>query len=816
MGKVIKKEFVKSELPKRKRCAGLLTIEEYKILRKHFGFVSSSFVPNINLCFELWVKDGLINPLIITSAESETIISSYSKRKKKVFLDYILLNMVFDRIDINREFIEKYIYTEGFIGLGRFEALCYLYDVLKPSELPNINYIKENKNKWFIISIVSFYKWDALDEETIVVQLLYYYRLHSNRARNLGKRFNEFTQLFYPVFKEYNLMSEKDNVIEYLSKRWANKPIDIVEDVRFFFNNKMGSYTNTEFYDVCTKFIEECLFKKIYDPKRIKVIITHWSQLTGICVEHNITKISEINVQHRDFFALVNISQSHGKFQSIRDILKFYNDVLFEGYDNQKIISLFSSSKLPRKPTNVNHTGIMETGIKALISSVGSEIIQSRLNRFSKLKESEKIHFIHVRLIWLVMLTGARVGEICNLKLDDIKRSFDYKEPYILIKTLKGNNDRAFELHRGEKIGEDRYEFDLIHFEIIKESIEAADNMYHGLEVKDRFLFPNRKNGKTGVASVYSRLIEIQLKNGIVCGSHYDVLNRELYEGMPYLQGKWEKRKALFTTHDLRHAKINWLLLHGGLNKYEIQDYIGHKNINSQDEYQKSTAMMFKVAKMMEEHNHYGAKNELVTPNYQVIDKEVNRKEYVLLKDIDEYLSEFEKRHDRIEIRDAEAYIDKNTACEVIISCSATGISCLGCNDFRAGQYSEEKIDNISRILVEQIKAIDYQINNINRFKRSMISKRGKVILKNALLSLVSRFESIEVAKGITLISNKTGFGMEEARADKFTYHLMLKYRQSDLDKEIIKHIKGLKKNGKFEDINLLLYRSKINRVVFK
>lgn len=147
MGKVIKKEFVKSELPKRKRCAGLLTIEEYKILRKHFGFVSSSFVPNINLCFESWVKDGLINPLILTSVESETIISSYSKGKKKLFLDYILLNMIFDRIDINREFIEKYIYTEGFIGVGRFEALCYLYDLLKPSELPDINYIKENKNK---------------------------------------------------------------------------------------------------------------------------------------------------------------------------------------------------------------------------------------------------------------------------------------------------------------------------------------------------------------------------------------------------------------------------------------------------------------------------------------------------------------------------------------------------------------------------------------------------------------------------------------------------------------------------------------------
>lgn len=97
-----------------------------------------------------------------------------------------------------------------------------------------------------------------------------------------------------------------------------------------------------------------------------------------------------------------------------------------------------------------------------------------------------------------------------------------------------------------------------------------------------------------------------------------------------------------------------------------------------------------------------------------------------------------------------------------------------------------------------------------------MISKRGKVILENALLSLVSRFESIEAAKEITLISNKTGFGLEEARADKFIYHLMLKYRQSDLDKEIIKHIKGLKKNGEFEDINLLLYRSKTNRVVFK
>jgi len=176
---------------------------------------------------------------------------------------------------------------------------------------------------------------------------------------------------------------------------------------------------------------------------------------------------------------------------------------------------------------------------------------------------------------------------------------------------------------------------------------------------------------------------------------------------MPELKKKLEAQTGLFSPHDIRHGNLNWLLLHGRLNKYEVKDFIGHTSVHSQDEYEKSTSVMYQVAKMMEVNEHYGAKNSIVLPKKTTLKEDINREEFLLANDVEEYLYSVDNNLNNIEKRDAEEYIDKETECSVLVSCSATGITCLGCEDFRAGVYNEQKMNNVTKIIVEQINIME-------------------------------------------------------------------------------------------------------------
>lgn len=801
----------------------LLTLSEYKELRLKFGFREKCIkIGEIENNFSTWYENKLISINEINLVKFYQYYkgkNTLDGQRERIFcIDYILMNMIFEKINLNRNFVIENVLTKNAKVMGRLNLLSYMYNQKKPEEFPDISELKQMKNKWFAISLVLFNSSiNNFNDKDITDELFFYYKLHSNRARDLAERFKEFAKLFYLPLVKLTAMDRKENIIEYLFDVWLGRPLSDVDDIWRFLHSKLDYAKKTEFYDVIYNFVNECISKNLMDSTKLKTTISDWERLTNLCLRYNVKFVKDIKKLHRDEFIRENIEKikMEGTFNSIRKILEFYNDIVLDDeIDAQDLIYYFSVKHLPKRPKNINHVGLMETGLKALISSLGSEIIKSRTKSILEMNSYEIGDFFIVRLIWVTMITGARVSEVANLLLNDVKNTLEYNEPYIKLNTLKDNNDREIVLSRGEKLDEERYELDVIHIDIIKETVEVSQLLYSELDLEVKYLFPNFKLSKYDNTSVYLKIKKIQQMNGIVCGSHYDILSREIYESFSYLNKKLIDKRELFTTHDLRHGNINWMLLHGGLSRYEIQDYIGHRNISSQEDYERTNATMLKVAEMMEVNDHYGAKNELVSPNYIKIDDNIDRSKLLLNKDIEEYLMNFELGKINIHQIKAEQYIDQNTDCNVIISCSASGMSCLACKDFDAGSYSQEKLDNITIILSRHINTINEQIEKINKNKRSLLTKKGETLLVNAISSLIDRFVILEDAKKVTLVSPEQGFGIEEKDAQKIINHLLRKNRNNDLDAEFVKKLKTMKIEGKI-NFDLTFYRTVNNRRIF-
>ena len=476
----------------------LLSLTEYKSLRKEFDF-SDKYIKNneIENNFNAWHDNKLI---LANEINFERFKKYFEDKKTKndkrnhiFFVDYIILNMAFNKIKVEQDFIVKNVFTKNAKVRGRLEVLYSMYNQRKPNELPNISEIKHMKNRWFAISLVLFHSLiDRLTEKNITDYLFYYYKLHSERARDLTERFREFAILFYPYLLENKIMDKKDNIVEYLHILWAGKPLTDVEDMWRHFNSKFHIYKNTEFYNVMYEFSNECIQKNLMPLKRIKVVISDWERLTNLCHRYDVKLIKEIKTFHRDEFIQEYIDKIKMKatFNSIRRVLEFYNDIITgDELDAQQIIYNFSSKHLPKRPEDINHVGLMETGLKALISSVGSEIIQSRSKPIEEMNSTEIKNFFLVRLIWIIMITGSRVNEVANLLLNDVKNALEYNEPYIKLQTLKNNNDREVVLLRGKKLDENIYELDVIHIDILKETIAASEMIYSGFDLEQKYLF---------------------------------------------------------------------------------------------------------------------------------------------------------------------------------------------------------------------------------------------------------------------------------------------------------------------------------------
>lgn len=804
---------------------GLLNLEEYEgIYKKIFNFKEPVGKQTFRGYYNMWNRDGLLiqeKTIVVYNS----IAPTWQLDKRQRFIDYILVNYYFNRIHIDQEFFETNIFKiMGQVVADRVNLLNAMYERRKPSNFPLLNAVEEKRHQMFLIGIVLWNEWEELDEDKLIQILFYYYKLFLNginKVVRIKQKLIEFITILYPIFIEYGKMQQRDNIFQFLMNKWRGTPVELNEKILSHFYKKMEDYSDTEFYGVCKAFVEECIETNMYSYETIRTTVSEWSDLTGFCFEVDVKYINKLDSEIRDMFVLENTHKDMASiFSGIRQVLKFYNDILFrENVDNQQLIALFSEKNIIKKPKNVNLVGSMSTGINALISSVGSEIMQSRMKPFSDMSLNEQNNFFIDRAIWMIMATGCRSVEIRKLKLDDIKRSLIYKSPYIQLITAKGNNDREIELFRGEELEEGKYEYDFVHYDILWETILASELRYGSLESMNiRYLYPNSLFNVFDRSNLTKRLNEIQQKNGIVCGSHYDIRSRDFYESMEILRSKAQNNEALFTVHDIRHGNINFLLLHGGLNRYEVQEYIGHNSIKSQEEYEKSTSVMYEVYHLMLDNGHYGAENRLVPSYFKPISDEIDREQLLLFNNVNKYLNDLDESKETFSVSEAEDFIDKNTNCEVSISCSATGITCLGCEDFRAGEFSTVKMDNIAAIISKEYLNIDLEIAKINKHKRTLISLKGKKLLFRAIDSLIKRFNMLLEAKETTLISATTGFGMTEEKAEKFMRHYRKLNRKIELDPVVIKWIKDLKKQGEgeFNNFDITAYRSVRNQKVFR
>ncbi|MBD8069301.1 hypothetical protein [Bacillus sp. PS06] len=753
----------------------------------------------------------------------------YNTAKKGIVYDYIFFNMVFGGLPIDRKFIEERVYKNR-----RRDKVFRLYDYYKPDYLPNMDINLHDRLKLFLATIWVFYNSDNLDDEIVLVEL----KNHLGGSRmfaywGLKKPLIEVTKEFIeylaPFLIKNGFLDKRENQLDYLYTHLHGQKTSLSKEDGIWakFEEKMTPYKNSEFYSTFYHYVKEKMDKKTLNIVSLDKYITYWSRLVHITVAEGGTNIRAINSKIRDTYIWEygENSSLRADMDCFRNVLKFYNEQTFEeNYKEYFDISIFSQDHLAKRSFDAKHNSFMDEAEDALIASIGSELLKTS-SSFEKLNTRKKQIFFLSRIIWLKLLTGARISEILDLDLDKIKSSISYKTPYIMITTLKDNPDREFILERGKPLEKGNFELDCIHVDIINQTIEAAEKMYLGIKIKKdkkRYLFPSETLTEISYDSVKYYFKNVQERNAIICGSHYDIMSRDVYESIPDMKLKLENRRALFSLHEIRDMFINRLLLHGMTNAYEIRDEVGHGAVESQETYKQAPHGMMQVANFMEENGHYGAQNKLISPLSFKVESGVDRKDIVLAPKVENYLNELENSNSEIynvltiPYDQASNFIDTKTICETRLSCGDTGFGCLGCKSFVSGTATHDALLNVGAILAHQFKTIDYEINRLN--EKRLYKKSTFEIFQRLLKSILVRFEGIQLAKERTL-TNPNNFSWDEGKADKYILNISKRVRKSDFCKEVVSYINDLIKRKKLDEyiiLRLHLLTSKTNRKVFK
>ncbi|MEY8757770.1 hypothetical protein AB9M93_25310 [Peribacillus frigoritolerans] len=816
----------------------LLSYDEFLHIRKRVGnSVTGSYIKGIKFEFNRWFNAPIITPDIFykkyLNGEFDRNIKNW-KWESRFIKEYILVNMLWNRITFDKEFIKGQTMRTGLPA--RMNYLQFHYKLTKPDFLPSYNEIKWKSNTFFAFELSLFYKKEDLSDEVILNCLMDSYS--KANYENLEEKFKDFSIIFYPIFVKHSLMKERSNIFEYLYKKRNNNPLNDEEKVWNYFDQKMKALQDTEFHIVGRSFVEECLSKKSLHISSIKQAILAWGTLTDICLLDTIepcTSVKEINGYHRDCLIDIYGDGIKSCISFIRKVLSHYNS----NYVKDKMyfdIDLFKYADLPSKVVENSKVQLMETGMGALCSAIYEAILFSRKKHFKEMAQRERTFFYTVRILWFTCIYAGRISEILKLKLIDVENSVKYKKPYILINTLKDSHNRPIEIDRGEKLDNfaNKHEYDWLHYDILKETISASKFVFHQLDsvVDTKYLFPGiqiHQHISSGTISNFYR--NIQIKNGIVAGSSYDIRNRELYLYHPHL--KKLLGDPLFKIHNFRHFTVEILRKYALLTKEEITRFYGWKSSNTENSYGEYSKAGFKVFKVLEREGHIDASNKLVSSTIKrEISSDVNRAELADIEDLERHFHDVDSGN-FINIDDANKHIDENTDCQTEIACGDTGIRCTGCEHFRTGEETTMKKDAIAFIMEDAYKKIDQEIQNLNLDKKDLLkkSKGSKKLLVDAFVSILIRFEEIEATKNTSLLSKQQGFGWSEATANRFLMPLFKKIRKTDLDKLLINRIKELRSDGYFEDrieelrgegdfnsfdIKISLYRNIENKVVFR
>lgn len=801
-----------------KQVKGLLSLEELFEYRAELGLPSGdNEIRRTKKELQRIEELGFLseNKLVKKYLEGNLNIDTYNWRHngRRYLWDYLLINMYAGRMPFNKTIINDAIFS--FTGVtSRFNILIEFYNNRKPSYLPSLLELTHRDHKQFLINLVIFNEINT--EEKLLAELFNVYRGNTVQIKQLNAKITEFASLIYPCLVNGGIMAPKGDIINYLYNKYHNVETLTEEQKLWNYLTKQFNeeHKHSEFYTVCKLFVEDCLNHSLYQYATIRPTIYHWFQLTDICIKEGIKKIDEITSYHRVLYiktfegtSLIN------DFMDIRKVIEFYNITFNKTVD----LNLFSYKHANTFISDVKHVTLMESGFNALVGILASHIMKTRHKPFRLMHMGEKHLFFTCRLIWVVILTGARKTEITELKLNIVMNSMDFKSPYLIIFTRKGSKDREYKIERGKYIQDGEYEYDFITYDIFTELIEAAKEVYGKIAVENQFLFPSIRTFSALDRSITEYFRRIQLENGIICGSSYDILNHDLYASYPVMSEKLNSPTPLFTLHDLRHINVDKLLVQGKLNRFETAKEIGWQNINSQDHYSKTYKTMFQISQQLEENGHYSAENELVSPNYTELHKE-DSVELTNTEDLNEYLDSLENRNIYLPPQEANDFIDSNTQCKPKVKlgfwCGETGISCTGCGNFESGELTVFKLERVGALIEIEYKSIDYLIDNLNNTK-NITSKKHIELLHQYVTEIIERFERVNNTKEITLLSTKN-FGMAEKDADRFIGIILRNTRNKDIDKKIIDYIKDLRKKDKLSIMNIELYRTSQNRAVFQ
>ncbi len=816
-------------LPSKDKSLGLITGDEVRTI---LGYYEYEGIKRFNLYISALLSRLESNGVLTRDRilDKEAVLECFVDLAKstisfyyQVYKIYILCNMLFNRLDIQRSFIEKEVYknTKPLIKVFLFNW----YKRNKPNYLPDIENI-EWKLKFFYCSLALFYSEDNITDGIIIEELTSHLYPHNDNifTNTLGNRIEilrTFLSLSGQMFREKGYLKPRKEMLRFLYYKIGGKDITESKDegIRRYCFEIMKQYEDTEFYDVIVAFIDEKISKRQL-LNTLKSYATVWARLSELAIENGCMNLKEVDAIVRDeyIFRYIDEQSVVTNFKYILQVYKYYNKRFATGgFESYVDPFLFSATHIPKKPSDVKHTGYMKEAQNVLVAAIGSEMEMTRKS-YEELISSNNIQtFFLSRLCWIKALTGCRVTELREMDLDEVKTTIKHKNPYLYIRTEKDNENRKFTLFRGNRLEKDKYELDCVHIDILQELIVMAKKLYNDIllsEEDSKLLFPSPLGSIFSPTTINNYLARIQDKHSLVCGSPYDIIPKEVYEGNPALKDRVEKRKPLFTLHSIRHMHIEKLLLYGMTNRFHMAKVIGHRNIYSQEDYKNAADGIIEVAKLMQEHEHFGAKNKLMSHEGIIVDKEIDQKELQIAKNVEKHVNILEKA-EGISYNEAAGYIDVNTDCNTKIACSDTGIGCLGCDDFKSGKETHEAILNVSAVLVTEFKVIDFEISRLNDKK---FRKKSELILFEKLLrTILDRFENIENAKNRTFLDQEN-FNWDVEKTDKFFLRIAKRTRKNNLDKEVIVYIKKIVKEKKLHETiisRLYLITNKLNKKVF-
>ena len=387
----------------------------------------------------------------------------------------------------------------------------------------------------------------------------------------------------------------------------TNQKISIIKNMEipvYYFNNKFEMKHYEKFPIASYDNGAPCFLVNMYlqSPDVIKLSFESilkkayaLSNLISFCENHNI-KFKEFN--ETTLFKFANFlkqernprkpEQKARNNNAINYILKttlYFFDFIGEQFFNEKnyCINILNAKKISKniklkdrvnsvESSGLHHRCFVQHDPLKKRSPISQQDIDKLHESIPKISNEKYIQHRTSIMLKILEITGARVGEISNLKIDDIEEAYKQEQPFLKMKTLKKQNQRDTRLVPVEKLDlKEIVTFIKIHrSKVIRKTI--------GKQNDHKFLFINNNTGKPlEKITISNEINKLKKLSGIenqTCAHMF----RHRYITRFFI--KLIKQYDLENKNDFRNALIDINSL-----KVHIQQVTGHTNVNSLDHY---------------------------------------------------------------------------------------------------------------------------------------------------------------------------------------------------------------------------------------